>query len=348
MSMKLSFLFSFLISSSFLVMSSYGQQSVPNGGLEKLLVPQGVPSSQTPSVVPPQGGSPIQSQGVPVPQSQVSRPVIQPVPGTSMPASSRQVRRDEDFQRALEAAVPLGPDQIKTFREKTDEAKKATLYPLNHANPISRSVRVTLKPGESPPVMHVQPGVASTLTLSDVTGQPWPVLSVVNGNPSAYSITSAGEEGKTNILVVSALQEYTPSNMVVTLVGYPVPVTLVLDSARANVDYRLDVRIESRGPNAVQDIVGVSNLAPTNDGVMINFLDGVPPSNSRSMKTSSRDVEAWKLGDVMYLRTRGDVLSPAYTARSSNVSGVNVFQMVDSPIVLLSIDGRLSQVSVHR
>lgn len=273
-----------------------------------------------------------------------------PAPVLAQPqaAPDAQAIRDKQFQDALQTAVPFTDEQIRQYREQVEGAAAATVEPLNPGKPVSRSIRLTLKPGEQAPTLRVQPGVVSTLTFSDVTGAPWPVLSVVTGNPNAYVAQSAGEPGKTNIIVVSAIQSFVPSNMVVTLVGYPVPVTLSLAQGNAEVDYRVDAQITSRGPNAALDAVGVASLAPTNDSNMLAFLDGVPPDPAIRLQTSSMDVEAWHYGDQLYVRTPGDVLSPAYLSRASNVSGVNIFVLNDAPVLLVSRDGRMSSVRISR
>lgn len=270
-------------------------------------------------------------------------------PQVSAPtAQDEQAKRDQDFQRALTQAVPFTPDQITQYRKALDDATKATAVPLAPRAPVSRSIRLSLKPGEASPILRVQPGVVSTLTFSDVTGAAWPVLSVVTGNPNAYVAQSAGESGKTNIIVVSAIQPYIPSNLVVTLVNYPVPVTITLQQDSAQVDYRVDAQIAARGPNASMDMVGTASLAPTNDSNMLSFLDGTPPDAAKRYQTTSADVDAWEFGDMMYVRTPGDVLSPAYVSKASNVSGVNVFVLADAPVILVSRDGRMSAVHINR
>lgn len=270
-------------------------------------------------------------------------------PAPVQPAqSSPQNRRDQAFDRAIRETLPMSPGQIQTYRRGLDDTRRGIATPLNPGKPVSRAIRLTLRPGEEPPVLRVQPGIVSTMTFSDITGQPWPVLSVTTGNPQAYAAQSAGEEGKTNIIVVNAIQEWVPGNLAVTLVGHPVPITLAIRQGEPEVDYRLDVRLDARGPNAAQDIVGTTSLAPTNDSTMIKFLDGVPPQGARRMKTTSPDVEAWRFEDLLYVRTRGDILSPAYTSRSSNVSGVNVFTLVDSPVVIVSAGGRAAHVRISR
>ena len=274
--------------------------------------------------------------------------VAQASPALGPKASSGKSRRDENFESALKALMPVTPDQIRQYRREDDKIKREMVVPVNPGRPVSRAVRVTLRPGEQPPVVRVQPGIVSSLTFSDTTGQPWPVLSVVTGNPSVYVAQAAGEEGKTNIIVLSAIASHVPGNLAVTLVGHPVPVLLQLEQDNPETDYRLDVRMDARGPNAAQEIVGVSSLAPTNDSTMIKFLDGAPPPGARKLHTSSPDVEVWRFEDIQYVRTRGEMLSPAYTARSNNVAGVNVYLMADAPVLLVSSGGRTSQIRVNR
>lgn len=280
--------------------------------------------------------------------AQAASPAPVAAPAAPIQLGPTQSQRDQQFQQALEAAVPYTPEQIEQYRRQMDAASQATVTPLNPGTPVSRSIRVNLTPGEQTPVLRVQPGVVSTLTFSDLTGQPWPVLSVVTGNPSAYVAQSAGEPGKSNIIVLSAIMAHIPSNLVVTLVDYPVPVTISLAQGASEVDYRVDVQVSARGPNAQMDMVGAASLAPTNDSNMLAFLDGVPPSSARRLQTSSGDVEAWAYGDMVYVRTAGDVLSPAYISRAANVSGVNVFVLNEAPVVIVTRNGQMASVRINR
>ena len=266
----------------------------------------------------------------------------------AVPVGPSQAQRDQQFQQALEAAVPYSPEQIELYRRQMDAASQATVVPLNPGKPVSRSIRLNLTPGEATPVLRVEPGQVSTLTFSDITGKPWPVLSVVTGNPTAYVAQSAGEPGVSNIIVLSAVMAHIPSNLVVTLVDYPVPVTMSLAQGAAEVDFRVDVQLTARGPNAEMDMVGQSSLAPTDDSSMLAFLDGVPPSEARRMRTTSGDVEAWAYGDKVYVRTAGEVISPAYIGRAANVSGVNIFVIHEAPVVLLSRNGQMASVGIER
>ena len=227
---------------------------------------------------------------------------------------------------------------------RSSQAAEGT--PQGPINPVSRSIDLTLKPGEKPPLVHMALGNASTLTISDATGQPWPILSVTTGNPAAFSASMAGKAGESNIIVVAPKSNVAQSNLVVTLVGYPVPLLLMLKSGYHDVDFRLDMRVAARGPNALYDTSNVNMLPPTADAKMQAFLDGTPPDGAKKLQTSAGGVDAWAFGDQIYVRTSYAVLSPAYTAKSSNVSGVSVYVMQDAPVLIVSDNGQMRSVSV--
>jgi Protein of unknown function (DUF3625). len=271
-----------------------------------------------------------------------TQPVGQPAPGTPYDPN------DAAFSSALRTIAPLTPDQIRKVRRTQDEVDKAAGAPLQPIVPSTRSIAVSLKSGERPPTIRVAPGWISTLTFSDVTGQPWPVLAVTNGNPLAYDVKSSGPEGNTNIITISTKMAHVPSNIAITLVGAKVPILMTLDPSTGDVDYRVDAQIDARGPNATFDVISGSALAPTGDSVMLAFLDGVPPDGAKRMKTGSPDVQAWSYQDQLYVRTTRSLLSPAYVAKQSNVSGVNVYVLGEAPVLLVSDGGRMSTVTVSR
>jgi len=294
-------------------------------------------------LLPPAQGAP-QAAVQPAPQAApgVASPLGQPAPGTPYDPN------DAAFGAALRTIAPLTPDQVQKTRKTLDEVDRATNGPLQPVAPVTRSIAVSLKSGERPPSIRVAPGWISTLTFSDVTGQPWPVLAVTNGNPTAYDVKSSGPEGNTNIITISSRQAHVPTNIAITLVGAKVPILMTLDPTGSNVDYRVDAQIDARGPNAAYDVVSGNSLPPTNDSVMLAFLDGVPPNGARKMATGSAEVQAWSYQDMLYVRTAKSLLSPAYVAKQSNVSGVNVYVLGEAPVLLVSDGGRMATVTVSR
>ncbi len=248
---------------------------------------------------------------------------------------------DEQFQEALKSIAPMSPQQIEEMRRQLDARDRAQGVPLSPVQPTTRSVMLSMRPGEMPPVVRVAPGWVTTLTFSDVTGAPWPVMNFTVGNPDAYEVLNSGEKGKTNIVTISTKQAYVPSNIAVTLINAKVPLMLTLDPTSSNVDFRVDAQVSERGPNSKYDQISSDNLPPTSDSTMLSFLDGVAPDGAKQIKYNDREVQAWRFNDLMYVRTSRTLLSPAYTAKQSNVSGVNVYVLNEVPVLLLSDAGRM-------
>lgn len=265
---------------------------------------------------------------------------------------SEQEIRDKTFEQALKTIYPLTPDQEVKARQQGDKIDKARGEPLVPVKPVTRSVRVSLRSGDAPPVIKVAPGWISTLTFADVTGQPWPVLNVTNGNSDAYDVLVSGPKGTSNIVTISSKQAYTPSNIAVSLVGAKVPVMMTLEPSPGSVDFRVDAQIDQRGPNASYDAVSTDSLPPTSDAMMLNFLDGVAPDAAVKLNTSDRDTQAWRFNDMLYVRTTKTLLSPAYVGKQSNVVGVNVYVLNEAPVMVMSgtgpTDGRLESVTIQR
>lgn len=274
-------------------------------------------------------------------------PGYMPAPQVPSPPPSEA---DLSLQRAMGQIMPLTNEMVRTTRKAVDEQQKVISEPPSghNANPISRSITLTLRPGETPPIVNLTAGNATVVTFSDQTGAPWPVTSVAIGNPQQYSVQEAGDKGKTNMIVVSPLTNYGRANLITTLVNMPVPVAFTLTTGNEKVDYRLDVSVPGRGPNAQYDIAGTTSLAPTNDDVVQSFLDGVNPKGARKLKASYRDIEAWQFHDMIYIRTPLELLSPAYIARARNVSGINVYTLTEAPVIIVSLDGRMSSVTIEK
>lgn len=268
-----------------------------------------------------------------------------PPPGTPIPDVDPA---DEAFQDALKGIAPLTPDQVEIMRRRLDEVERAQGRPLTPVSPVTRSIAVSLKSGERPASVKVAPGWISTITFSDVTGQPWPVLSVTNGNPDAYDIKSSGPENTSNIITISSKLAHIPSNIAITLVGARVPILMTLEPSAGAVDYRIDAQLDQRGPNASYDVIARDSLPATGDSLMLSFLDGVPPESAKKVKTTHRDVQAWRHDDMLYVRTTRYLLSPAYVGKQSNASGVNVYVLKEAPVLIVSDGGRLENVQVMR
>lgn len=253
------------------------------------------------------------------------------------------------FIEAMRGIMPMTPEQIRLFKKRYDESQGATRAPVRpDASRVTRSLDLTLRPGEETPVIRMQAGEVSTLTFSDRNGNPWPILSVTAGDAAAFNAQTAGPDGSSNILVVHTQDLFASSNMVVTLVDNPVPVILSLDARDQRVvDYRIDARIDGVGPNSNYAITDSDSLPSTGDKTMIAFLDGIPPKGATRRVTSNGSVDAWMYDGKLYVRTKASLLSPAYVSKSSNVSGVSVYTLSETPVVIIQSGGRMDTVTIQ-
>jgi len=303
-----------------------GQAAVPQAALPQTL----------PTTVPPAPGQP----GVPG----------QAVAGQPAPPSMSQ----QAFQQAIDGLLPLNPEMLGQFNRTLDSNRRAAVVPTpGSTNPTTRSIQLNLRPGEALPRLNMAAGNVSTLVFADMTGAPWPVQSVTVANSDAYQAVAAGTSGPTNMVVISPKQHYaSANNLVVTLVGHPVPIVFSLDTGGRSVDYRVDVSIRARGPNAMVEVSsGSVGLAPTDDSVMRAFSDGTPPRGARRMEASNRDVEVWRFNDNLYIRTPMQLLSPAWIGSMSHPTGFRVYSIPDGgraslPVLYVSQGGRTSFVTV--
>jgi intracellular multiplication protein IcmK len=285
------------------------------------------------------------------PNANLSIPTGNPVPqkspdgqGTEAPPTPN----DLAYGSALTSLSPMTPQQILDFREYINKTQQAEIAPINGApKPISRAITLSLQPGEKPPLIHLYTGNATVITFADITGAPWNVTSVTSGSPDDFNAVQAGSKDSTNMVVITTLKPLTVAkNLIVTLQGFPIPVSFSVVAGTDTVDYRLDTTIEARGPEATQDVITGSDLEATNDPVVQNFIDGVPPKSAVSLSTSNSDVQAWTLNDNLYVRTPLSLVSPAYDSKANNVSGISVYTLANTPILLFSKDGKMISVTL--
>ena len=161
--------------------------------------------------------------------------------------------RDQAFKDLLNKNFPMRPEQILEYREafeKNQAAMQAT--PKTPPQPTSSTLIVDLSPGATPPVIRLATGFVSSVVFVDATGQPWPIADYSLGNPGGFNIQW---DSKTHTLFMQSMQHYITGNMAVRLAKLETPVMISLVTGQKDVDYRIDLQLPARGPNALAPIV---------------------------------------------------------------------------------------------
>ena len=248
------------------------------------------------------------------------------------------------FSNLLKNVMPLSTTQIKTLQGMFDTTRRTiATYPGKPPRPTSTTVMVDLSPGATPPVIRLRAGFISSLVLLDSTGQPWPIQAYDNGNPQSFNI-KWDQKSNPGTLLVQSSGSYMPANLVVLLKGKTTPVILTLLSGQAAVDYRVDLRIPGLGPNARPVF---SNLPQQANPMLINVLDGIPPSGSKRLAIQGGNAQAWLVGRFVYLRTHLTLLSPSWVSTMSSPDGTHAYQIMRTPVVLMSDKGRMARLTIQ-
>ncbi|MGA2655868.1 MAG: DotH/IcmK family type IV secretion protein [Gammaproteobacteria bacterium] len=252
--------------------------------------------------------------------------------------------KDPAFENMLKKMYPMTPEQIQALRqahETTQRAMEAPAQPVPEPTVTSQSV--SLAPGTTPPVLRLSTGYVSSVVFLDETGAPWPVSAYSIGNPNNFNIQW---DQKSNLLLIQGQKSYATGNMAVTLHGMNTPVMLTIVTDQGQVDYRVDYRIQGRGPNARGSIMG--SAVPQNaSATLINLLDGIAPQDSEMLSISGGDAQVWLWNNQLYVRTPLTLLSPGWTATLSSADGTHVYQLPVTPMILASQRGESITLKVE-
>jgi intracellular multiplication protein IcmK len=244
---------------------------------------------------------------------------------------------DPSYQTMTGQLFPMTDDQIRAFRDLYENTKRITAEPARTPpRPLVSSQTISLAPGTVPPVIRLANGYVSSIVFVDETGAPWPVAAYSVGNPQAFNIQWDSES---NLLMIQGIGAYVTGNMAVTLVKLPTPIMFTIVSEQNVVDYRVDFRVQGRGPQASGAIINAS-LPQNNSQLLMNLLDGVPPQDAAPLEVVGGNAQAWLRGSAMYLRTPLTVLSPSWTATMTSPDGTKVYQLNPTPMVLVSDRGQ--------
>ncbi len=266
-------------------------------------------------------------------------------------------------QRAGQNVIPLTPQMIEELAHRYKATKRAEEQGATEtAVPLSRQVNVSFAPGGAISIISTVKGYPTAVSFFDATGAPWPVAWDTNSDPAAASggascnaPTSRGGPSAvavgffvctptkgSNVLEITPMSLAPRGGLVVSLEGAPKPLTFLLVSGGGRYDADLSIHVAERGPNAKVAVVTEPGAPDTGAPFLTGMLEGVPPADAVPLAVEGvppDGLHAWRLGSHLYLRTQYTLLSPEWTASESE-AGMTVYAVPDTPVVLLSVNGR--------
>jgi intracellular multiplication protein IcmK len=242
--------------------------------------------------------------------------------------------------------MPLTPEQVRTLLDKFRDSREAAETPMAVPEPRSRVETASLEPGAAPLVINVSPSHVTTVSLLDMTGMPWAIQDV---SWAGKIEVDTPEEGG-HVLRITPRTAHGVGNISLRLVDLVTPVTLRFQTGLDEVDYRLDVRVPRQGPLAKTPLIeygGIRSVAGADENLAA-VLEGAPAGDAVKMKVDGVDgrTTVWKIAETVYLRTPLTLLSPAWNASAASADGMNVYTLEDTPVILLSDQGRMVKARI--
>lgn len=262
-------------------------------------------------------------------------------------AAMQQKKMEEAaFQGAIKQLLPMSTDQIRRTYDAFKLSREAAETPITMPEPKQVVETISLDPSDTPSIVRTAPGYVTTVAFLDSSGAPWPIQDISWAGKFTINPPEAGG----HILRITPMSAHGVGNASIRMVDLIAPITLQLRTGIEEVYYRMDARIPKAGPLAKTPLIDYGGLSAVagKDDAMISVLDGTPPGNAEKLRVRGVDgrTVAWKVDDKIYLRTPFTLLSPGWDASAASADGTNVYAFSNTPVMLLSDNGRMVRAQV--
>lgn len=329
--------------------------------------PQFIPAAQQPGTVPGPVVTPtVSAYGTPIYYDQngvpqATPPVQQAVPVAGQPTQIQAANTPPTalpplpvatVPQALEAGgLYLQPNQIRQLHKEVENMGRAAAEDPAGLPPRSAtsSVKASLTPGSTPPVIRLYMNYPTSLVIVDNAGNPWPIENWAGGSSSIEIKRPVSKESPDSASITltprTATGKFTFGGLTLYLKDLAIPVSITYVGGQPIVDQRVEVRIPARGPNTTAPVSqGVGAAA---NPALLSLLDGVAPATAKPLKVPSGLAQAWSLGNNrMMVRTHLSVISPGYTSGMRSADGTNVYEMEQVSELRAMKDGKIVSISI--
>lgn len=275
-------------------------------------------------------------------------------------AEKQRTIREQAFNAALDGMLPLRPEEIRTLLERYDRTQESVAVPV-YPEPKPETVvqTVTMDPGTKPLVIKTAFGHVTTVNFVDATGAPWPIRNItwagdfdIMEYQAPTAINENGEEEReamgSNILRITPEKEFARGNISIKMLSLETPVIMVLEASRDIVHYRFDAIIPEYGPFAQAPLIDGGMTLAAGRADISGLLQGILPRGAEKLNVGGVDgrTTAYRYNGQVYLRTPHNLLSPAWDSSVSAADGTKVYEIPDTPVVLLSDKGTMVRAKI--
>lgn len=258
---------------------------------------------------------------------------------------------EKEYNKSVKKLFPLSPQQIEDFKKKLYETERS-IKKKSKVKLITKTERISLKPGIETPVIKVIPGFVSSVAIFDVSGAPWPITSKSDCAEKWFSIKKLDIEPY-NVITISSKTNYANSNFIITLKNLDIPISIGIKTEDTNKTTSSNItifQVEKRGPMAASPTQLTKNTNKASiDPVMLSFVDMIPPENAKKLMVTPKiqNVAMWNFNNHHFLRTKYPVIWPAWTEVISSTEGCKVYKLPKVSSILISKEGSPSRLNIE-
>ena len=219
--------------------------------------------------------------------------------------------------------------QIRNIRQKYESRGAAINQAISPAKCVQSTVSITNEPGANLPVIRLDGRNIATVLVTDVLGKPWSIDYI--SNSSDINIVRDTDNPEVSSFHVQTKNNYAQGNFAVKLKDNPVPIVFSFVTAQKEADCLMVAKLDKASPNTNIQTETLSTSAMSSE--LNSTLYGVAPNGSKRLKTSSNAATAWLLDDgKVVIRTKYQLLAPAFESVSRSPDGTHVYKTQYSPI----------------
>ena len=266
-------------------------------------------------------------------------------PGAGPPVWPSHAAGDDDVAARGRQLLPFTPDQIRLLSRLLEQTQAATARGAG-SDPKGRVRRVRVDPESGRiPEIHVRRGYVTAVSISDLTGAPWPIEEVLVDRRFLPEDDEAAPGG--HLVYLAPQHPFLRGNLVIKLRDLAEPVVATLSSGGAAADFRVDLRLGVAGPNVDAAALVQPESFRAGDAALLGILTGTPPKGARRLVVDGGSLadRAWRDDTGVLLLTRAHVLSPGPFAAERGSAGRWAYRLPDTPHALVSADGREARLT---
>ena len=248
---------------------------------------------------------------------------------------------DDDVARRGRHQLPFTQQQIETLGRLLRQSQRATARGEGPA-PDGRVRRVVLAAaGDNRiPTIAVRRGYATVVSVTDVTGAPWPIEEAALNELFLSATDRPAHSG--HLLYLAPRAAFLRGNVAIKLRNLAEPVVAAIEEGGPVADFRLDLRLGFPGPNVDASAAARPESFRAGDDALLGVLTGRPPPAAARLAVDGGDpaARAWRLGGELLLVTRAHLLSPGPRAAERGAGGRWAYRLPDTPFALVTHGGR--------